>query len=325
MKDYPVRKWVDQAAERINSHIRRTPLEYSAYLSQLTGARVYLKLENYQVTGSFKARGGLNKVLALTEEEKARGVVTASTGNHAAAVAHALSIAGTKGVIYMPETVSQAKVENLKQFPNVELKFVGDDSVVSELTALEHSRSTNTIFISPYNDPEVIGGQGTIAKEVLEQLGTTDAILVPVGGGGMIAGIAGYAKNIDSDISVIGCQPENSAVMYHSVKAGEILEMESLPTVSDGTAGGIEQGSITFDIVTQHVDGFHLLEEDEIKYALSILLKKHYMLAEGSAGLSVAGLIRNKEQYVDKNVVLIICGNKMKPELIKEVLDIPLS
>jgi len=145
---------------------------------------------------------------------------------------------------------------------------------------------------------------------------------VPVGGGGLISGIAGYAKEENKNIDIIGCQPVNSAVMYHSIQAGKILAMESSPTISDGTAGGIETDAITFPICQRYVENYHLIEEREILEALGILLKHHQIMAEGAAGLSVAGLIKNKDMYKDKNVVLIICGNKMSMDLLRMVLAI---
>jgi threonine dehydratase len=312
--------WVETAYERIAPYIRKTPLEFSPAFSELCGCKVYLKLENLQITGSFKARGGLNKILSLTDAQKAKGVVTASTGNHAAAVAHALELAEVSGIIYMPENVSETKIANLKRYDRVELRFVGQDSVDSELAALAFSKESGLTFVSPYNDPEVIGGQGTIGKEMLQDLPDVDAVLVPVGGGGLISGIAGYVKHGRSTIDVVGCQPENSAVMYHSILAGEILDMASSPTVSDGTAGGIEQGSITFDICQQYVDTYHLITEDEIMRALLLLMKHHYYMVEGAAGLTLAALIKNKAQYKDKTVALVVCGNKMSLPLLKRVI-----
>lgn len=315
-----VHQWVIDAYTRIKPYIRETPLEYSAYLSNLCECEVYLKLENQQVTGSFKARGGLNKILALSEQERKKGVIAASTGNHAAAIGFALDISGTTGDIYMPENVSGIKIENLKQYKNVKTILFGNDSVDSEKEALKQAEKQGKVYVSPYNDQEIIGGQGTIAYEIARQLPDLDKVFVPVGGGGLISGIAGYLSKEKPEAEVISCQPVNSAVMYHSIKAGKILDMESQPTISDGTAGGIEQGSITFPICQKDVDEYHLVEENEIIEALGILLKHHQIVAEGAAGLSAASLIKNKSLYTGKKVVLVICGNKMSIELMKTVL-----
>jgi len=316
-----VHQWVVEAYSRIRRFIRETPLEYSPYLSARCECKVYLKLENQQVTGSFKARGGLNMILSLNAEQKKKGVLTASTGNHAAAVGYALEIADTEGEIFMPEGVSDIKIQNLKQYSNVKVNLFGKDSVDAEQEAIKQAKQQDKIYVSPYNDEKIIGGQGTVAYEIMHQLPEVNAVLVPVGGGGLISGIGGYLKDENDDIKIVGCQPVNSAVMYHSVKAGKILDMASLPTISDGTAGGIEAGSITFPICEQYVDEYHLLEEEEILTALGILLKHHQIMAEGAAGLSVAGLIKNKEHYKHKNVVLIICGNKMSLELLQSAID----
>ncbi|RLD22753.1 MAG: threonine/serine dehydratase [Bacteroidetes bacterium] len=316
-----VHQWVVEAYSRIKNFVRETPLEYSPYLSTKCDCNVYLKLENQQVTGSFKARGALNKILSLSGEEKKKGVITASTGNHAAAVSNALAIADITGEIYMPENVSALKVQNLKQFSNVTIKLYGQDSVDTEREALRLAGLQDKVYVSPYNDEKIIGGQGTVAYEILKQQPEVKAIFVPVGGGGLISGIGGYAKEENADIEIIGCQPVNSAVMYHSVQAGKILDMPSLPTISDGTAGGIEEGALTLPICQKYVDDYYLVEEPEILSALGILLKHHQIMAEGAAGLSVAALIKNKARYKHKNVVLILCGNKMSLELLQSAID----
>lgn len=314
-----VYQWVEDANPRISPFIRKTPLEYSSYLSELTGAKVYLKLENLQITGSFKARGALNKIFSLSKADLKKGVVAASTGNHAAAVANAVDLANSFATIYMPETVSKIKVENLTQYKNIKVELHGLDSVEAEHEAARVAKTKGLAYISPYNDESIIGGQGTIAVEVLEDLTEVSSVFVPIGGGGLISGIAGYAKHAKKSIEIVGCQPENSAVMYHSIHAGRVLEIPSKPTISDGTAGGMEEDSITFPICQKYVDTYHLLNEDEILNALGILIKHHFILAEGAAGLSVAALIKNKEQYQNKNVVLILCGNKITVDLLKKV------
>ena len=315
-----VHQWVVDAYSTIKNFIRETPLEYSPYLSEECECNVYLKLENQQVTGSFKARGALNMILSLTAEQKQNGVLTASTGNHAAAVGYALEIADISGEIIMPKNVAEIKVQNLKQYTKAKVSLLGNDSVDAELAAIKQADLHDKVYVSPYNDEKIIGGQGTVAYEIMQQLPAATHILVPVGGGGLISGIGGYAKEVNKDIEIVGCQPVNSAVMYHSVKAGHILNMDSSPTISDGTAGGVEESSITFPLCQQYVDEYHLLEEKEILSALGILLKHHQIMAEGAAGLSIAGLIKHKQRYKGKNVVLIICGNKMSLELLQSAI-----
>ena len=260
-------KEVLSAEKRIRPHIRKTYLEYSPYLSSRVDGRVYLKLECLQHTGSFKYRGALNKFLSLSPKNRQGPVITASSGNHGTAFAAILQKFGGQGVVYLPQNASQAKVNNLRQY-GVDLEFFGTDCIMSETLAKETAEKNQQVFVSPYNDPQIIGGQGTIAVELLEQLDTIDSVLVPVGGGGLISGIAGYLKTIYEHIDIIGCQPENSAVMYASIKAGKIIEMASKPTIADGTAGGIEPGSTTFDICQETVSDYILVSESDIKAAI---------------------------------------------------------
>ncbi len=314
-----VKKEVLDAEKRIREHIRETPLEPSPHLSQLGDARVYLKLESNQITGSFKLRGALNKFLSLTAEQQKEKVLTASSGNHAAALAYTLHKFGGRGVIYLPENVSPAKVEALRAY-GVELKFHGDDCIQSETLARETAAHTDRVFISPYNDPKIIGGQGTIAIELLRQIDKPDAVLVPVGGGGLISGIAGYLKAVNQHIEIIGCQPQNSAVMHASIQAGKILELESKPTLADGTAGGLEPNAVTFDICKKFVDDFILVSESDIKNAIIFCIERHQLLIEGAAAISIAAFMKDRKRFAGKNVVLIISGKKISLEQLKKIL-----
>ena len=316
---FEVKKEVLAAEKRIREHIRETPLEPSPHLSQMGSVRVYLKLESNQITGSFKLRGALNKYLSLTAEQQKEDVLTASSGNHAAALAYTLHKFGGKGVIYLPENVSPAKVEALRPY-GVELKFHGDDCIQSETLARETALKTDRVFISPYNDPKIIGGQGTIAIELLRQMENLDAVLVPVGGGGLISGIAGYLKSVNQHIEIIGCQPQNSAVMHASIQAGQILDLESKPTLADGTAGGLEPDAVTFDICKKFVDDFILVSESDIKNAIIFCIEKHQLLIEGAAALSIAAFFKDQKRFAGKNVVLIISGKKISLEQLKEIL-----
>jgi threonine dehydratase len=314
-----VRKGVLAAEEKIRSHIRETPVEYSPYLSRLGNCEVYLKLENIQLTGSFKLRGAANKVLSLTKEEKDKGVITASTGNHGLAFAWIAKKFDVKGTIFLPETSSPTKIEALRLY-GADIQYHGDDCVKAEIHARKIAEEEGLTFISAYNDPQIIGGQGTIGIELARQIPGLECVLSPVGGGGLIAGIAGYLKTENSDIEIIGCQPEKSAVMYASIKAGRILDMESEPTISDGSAGGIEPGAITFPICQELVDDFILVTEEEIASALRLIIEKHYLLIEGAAALSVAAFIRQINRFQGKNIVLVLSGSKISLETLKKVL-----
>ena len=307
------------AEKRIRKYIRETPLEFSPYLSTMGNSNVFLKMENLQITGSFKLRGAFNKILSLSEEERNTGVVTASSGNHGAACAYVYKELGINGSIVLPEIAVKAKIEAMRLY-GAKVEFYGNDCVKAEIFARAYAEKNNLVYIPPYNDPYIIGGQGTIGVELERRLEKIDAVLIPVGGGGLIAGIAGYLKEMNGNIEIIGCQPENSAVMYESVKAGRILDLESKPTISDGSAGGIEQGSITFNLCRKYVDDFIVLSEEEIKDALKLTIEKHYVLVEGSAVLSVAAFLKLKDKFRNKNVVLLLSGSKISLETLQSIL-----
>jgi threonine dehydratase len=311
-----VSREVAEAEARIRSHIRTTPVEFSPRLSQAGDSRVYLKLENVQLTGSFKVRGALNKFLWLGTEERRRGVVTASSGNHGAAVAYVLQKFQCPGKIYLPKSAAPAKVEALRRY-GADVEFRGTDCVEAEAFARQEAERTGLVYISPYNDPQVVGGQGTVGLELAQQVEGLDAVLVPVGGGGLIAGIAGYLKSLNPAVEVIGCQPIN---LYESVKAGKILPLPSKPTLSDGTAGGVEAGAITFDLCRRLVDDYALVSEEEIKAALRLVLLEHHMLVEGSAALAVAAFLQSMERFQNKTVALVLSGAKLGLDGLREVL-----
>ena len=310
---------IEEAAKRIKDFTRVTPLEDSAYLSELSGAEVWLKLENFQVTGSFKARGAFNKVLSLSEEEIKGGCVTASSGNHGAASALAMNKLGIKGLVFVPEATSTVKVNAIKN-SGCEVRFHGEDGVDTENFARDYAVKNNLTYLSPYNDFDVISGQGTCGFEIMDLLPDCDVISVSVGGGGLISGIGAYAKFSNKMIDIIGCQPSNSAVMAHSIDADEILDIESAPTLSDGTAGGIEKGAITFELCKQLIDHFELISENEIVMNLNNFMDNHRMLIEGAASVAIAGFLATKRKYAGKKAVIVICGGNISRESLKEVI-----
>jgi threonine dehydratase len=307
------------AANRIAPHIRETPLDYSPYFSELTGANVFLKLDNLQHTGSFKLRGAFNKLLSLTSEERAAGCVAASSGNHGAAVAYAMSKLDMKGVIFVPEGTSTTKVDAIKRAGG-EVRFFGTDGLDTELHAREYAEENGMCYLSPYNDEDVVTGQGTCGVEIAKQLSQIDAIFIAVGGGGLISGVGTFLKSVNPSLAVVACQPAASAVMTESVKAGEILELPSEPTLSDGTAGGIEAGAITFDICKAVADDFVTVSEEQIAEAMRQFIDAHHQLPEGAAGVALAGLKLRTDQFQGKNVVVIICGGNISRETLKKVI-----
>jgi threonine dehydratase len=283
------------------------------------GGALHLKLENLQHSGSFKLRGVVNKILSLSEEDSQKLLVAASTGNHGAAFAHALRIFGLRGTLFMPTTSAAVKVENMRS-TGMPFELVGEDCLEAETQAAAFASSEGHVWISPYNDPEVVHGQGTVAVELLEQVEGIDAVLVPVGGGGLISGVAGYLKAVVPSIEVIGCQPVNSCVMYESIEAGGILEIESLPTISDGTAGGIERGSITFDLCRRHVDDFILLEEAEIIAAMRLLHEEESVTIEGAAALPAAAALKQRRRFAGRRIALIVSGGRVDESTLSRVL-----
>jgi threonine dehydratase len=310
---------VQRAHERLRPHVRETELIYSASLSQAGGASVYCKLENQQLTGSFKVRGALNKLLSLSAPKLARGVVAASTGNHGLAVAHAARELTTACTIFVTENASPVKIQEIEKY-GVKVRPQGQDCVETEAFARKYAARLRLAYISPYNDPQVIGGQGTIAVELSHRLDRLDAVFVSLGGGGLVSGIAGYLKSIHPDVQVIGCSPENSQVMIQSVKAGKILDLPSLPTLSDGTAGGIEPGAITFDLCCELVDEYVTVTEDEIKQALRDFVAAHHQLIEGAAAVAVASFLKSGRRFAGGNVVIVICGGNISQETLRTVV-----
>lgn len=319
-QELDVEKEVLEAEERIRKHIRETPLDYSPHLSHQAGCHVYLKLETSQITGSFKYRGAVNRILSLTDAEKGRGIITCSSGNHGAAFTYAGKQFGCKGKLFLPQTIARPKLELIKLYGAEDIELFGNDVGDTEVRARDVAHEKGATFVSAYNNPRIIGGQGTIAVELTRQLEHIDAVFAPVGGGGLMSGIAGYLKAVNPAIKTIGCQPVNSPVMYESIKAGKLIECPSLPTLADGTAGGIEPGAITFELCRDLVDEYVLVTEQELEQAILISLEMSFLLIEGAAALSVAGFLKTRERYKDKNVVLVITGRRIALDELRQIL-----
>lgn len=306
------------AANRIREHIVITPLARSTAFSDELQADVFFKLENLQTTGSFKLRGATNRLLTLSEDERARGCVAASSGNHGAAVSCAMQALGVRGIVFVPEQTSQVKVDAIRRYGG-DVRFFGNDGLDTERHAREFAADNRMTYLSPYNDEQVIAGQGSCGVEILEQLPDLDAIFIAVGGGGLISGVGSVLKEDDPNIRIYGCQPQASPVMTKSVAAGEILDLPSDPTLSDGTAGGIEEGSITFPLNQSVVDEFVLVTEREIADAMRLYMQHEGQVIEGAAGVAVAAMLARKEELRGKKVAAIICGGNISEEKLQEV------
>jgi threonine dehydratase len=280
---------------------------------------VYLKLENQQQSGSFKLRGVANRIASLGPAAVGVKLIAASTGNHGAAFAHVLAELGLDGTLFLPRSASEAKLEAIRSY-GVHYEHIGDDCVETETHARTVAEDTGGVLIPPYNDPFVVAGQGTIAVELLDQLEDFDAVLVPVGGGGLISGIGAYLKAVRPSVEIVGCQPVNSPVMYESVRAGRIVDFDSLPTLSGATAGGIEPGSVTFDLCRRYVDDFVLLTEREIASAIRFMVEREQMVVEGGAALPVAAAIKEKDRFAGRRLVLVVTGFKIDDDVLKKIL-----
>ncbi|HIA83415.1 MAG: threonine/serine dehydratase [Candidatus Marinimicrobia bacterium] len=317
MIDFPTE--VIKAYNRSKSSIRKTPLEHSPYLSNLIDGNVYLKLDNIQKTGSFKFRGAVSKMTSISATEKEKGVVTASTGNHGAACSLAMSLLGIDGKIVVPTIVHKNKVNNILNFGG-KVEYHGDDCLIAEERAQEISKTTGATYISPYNDPAIICGQGTMGYEIDQDLKNIDSVFVSVGGGGLISGVGGYLKSVQKNVKMVAVSPKNSCVMYESIKAGKQLDLPSDPTLSDGTAGGVEMGSITFELCQRIIDEFILVTEDEIADGIRIGVEKHHQLIEGAAGAAIAGFMKLKDKLNGQTVVIVMCGGNISSEVLKSIL-----
>lgn len=308
---------IEEAYKNIKEDIYKTPLEYSEKLSKISGVNVYLKKEYLQLTSSFKIRGVLNKIKSLNSKEFDKTFVAASTGNHAAAFGYASEKFNFKGKLFLPENIAEEKFKSLSEF-KIDKAFYGNTSVETEKKATQYAKDIDGILIHPYNDVEIVKGQGTIALEIEEELPKVDVVLAPIGGGGLISGIASYFSE-NSKVKVIGCQPENASEMHDSIKEGQIVLPSKLHTIADAAAGGIETNAITFTICKKELEEVTLVNEKAIKKAVAFLFKYHNIIVEPTAALPVAALLEGNVKNQYKNVVLVLTGKKINKELLKEI------
>ncbi|MFH1845922.1 MAG: threonine/serine dehydratase [bacterium] len=308
-----------QAEERIRSYFRYTDLEPAPSLCHRT-TTVHCKLENRQPTGSFKVRGACNKLLAMPGASRQRGVVAASTGNHGAAVAYCANLLQITSLVFVNEAAAPVKVRAIERLGAL-VRHAGRDAVETEAIAREYARSEDLTYVSPYNDLHVVGGQGTVGYELAQQLDQFDTVFVALGGGGLISGLAGYLKSVRPEVEIVGCSPVNSPVMIESLRAGEIVEMPSLPTLSDGTAGGVEPGAITFDLCRELVDRFVTVSEDAIAASLRSFMRAQHQLVEGAAAVALAAYRQEWDRLAGRNVVIVICGGNIDLDTLRRVLS----
>ena len=305
------------AKEKLSKVLLKTSLIQSPIFSKEAGNEVYIKPENLQKTGSFKIRGAYNKITNLSDEEKKKGVIASSAGNHAQGVAYGAKESGIKAVIVMPKSTPLIKVESTKQY-GAEVVLHGDVYDDAFKKAKELEEEEGYIFVHPFDDEDVIYGQGTIALEILEELPETDIILVPIGGGGLISGIACAAKILKPEIKIIGVEPDGAASAYEAIKEDKVVELKEANTIADGTAVK-KIGNITFEYIKKYVDEIITVSDYELMEAFLLLVEKHKIIAENSGILSLAALKKLKEK--NKKVVSVVSGGNIDVLMISSMIN----
>jgi len=310
------------ARERLRDEVYYTPCARSEMLSKLTGQQVYLKLENLQMTGSFKERGALNRLALLTKEEAGRGVVAASAGNHAQGVAYHATRRGVRSIIVMPLATPLVKVTATKDFgAEVVLHGANYDEACAEATRL--CESEGMVFLHPFDDAAVMAGQGTIGLEMMEQIAGLEAVIVPIGGGGLIGGIACAIKETNPEVRVIGVQTARLPSMVEAIAAGAPVTLEASTTIADGIAVR-RAGAITFPVVEKYVDEIVTVDEDEIASAILVLLEREKTLAEGAGAAALSALLQGKTSLANRRGVkvgVLVCGGNIDVTLLARIIE----
>ena len=314
-----VAQLVMEAHERTRDYLIPTPLEFSRYLSDQIDGEVWLKLDLVQKTASFKFRGALNKILSLTEEELDGGVVSASTGNYALAVAEAMRIRNRRATIYVGNDMDESRLEILRAH-GLDVVVSDGDAWGAEIEARRVGDEEGKVYVSPYNDPIVVGGQGTCGYEISQQLPDLDAAFFACGAGGLLTGSSAWLKSHNPDVRTFGVSPSNSPVMFESVRQDKMITMDTKPTLADTCGGGVDLDTITLDYCRRYTDGIVLLSEDEIAAAIRLLFEQHRLVAEGSGVLGIGGILKNKEKLKGKKVVAVVCGRNIDLEVFKRII-----
>ena len=310
---------VYRARQRIAGIAVRTRLTQSPELTKRAGVPVYLKLENVQRTGAFKIRGAANKLRSLSSTERARGVITISSGNHGRAVAHVARELGTEATICMSTRVPRNKVDSIRQL-GAEVILHGETYDEAEEYAVRLEKDRGATMIPPFDDPYVIAGQGTIGLELLEDLPDLDTVVVPLSGGGLLSGIALTLKSADPSIRTIGASMARAPVMVHSLRAGRPIEMEEEETLADALAGGIGLNNrYTFSMVQEYVDETLLVTESEIADAMVFALKAHHLVVEGGGAVALAAILHGKARGISGNTVIVLSGGNVETSLLLKI------
>lgn len=308
---------IEQAAQNLEGIVRKTELLYSDFFSKETGNRIYIKPENLQNTGSFKIRGAYNKIANLSDEDRARGIITSSAGNHAQGVAFSAAKMGIQSTIVMPLVTPLIKIDSTKAYGS-EVVLHGNVYDEAYGKAMELAQEHNYTFVHAYNDYDVLCGQGTIALEILKDLPEIDEILVPVGGGGLISGIALAAKALKPNVRVIGVEPAGAASMSASLDAGKVVELPTVRTSAEGVAVR-RVGDLCYDICSQYIDGIIQVSEEEIMESLLMLLEKHKIIAETAGVLPLAAI--KKLNTRNKNIACVVSGGNIDVVTISSAIN----
>lgn len=307
------------ARERIRERVYKTPLEHSAHFSHLLGNRIYHKLENLQITGSFKVRGALNAILSLTDEQRASGVIAASAGNHAQGVAYGAEITDTQAVIVMPMATPLVKLEAVKRH-GAEVIRHGENYDDACTRAYEIAEERGLCMVHAFDNPAVIAGQGTIALEILEQIPDLDAIIVPIGGGGLVSGIGLVVKELASRVQVIGVQAAGSAAMARSLAAGDVRAVERPVTIADGIRVG-RPSDLTTAICRDVVDQVVTVDDDEIANAVLMMVETDKSVVEGAGATPLAALVHGRVGLRGKRVVLVVSGGNIDVNVLSRIIE----
>lgn len=306
-----------QARHRIRDYIYQTPLLPSRHIGRDTGSTVFFKAENFQLTGSFKIRGAASKMTSLGVD---RGVITASSGNHGIGASQAAALIGQALTVVLPETVSPAKLERIRSF-NVDVILHGAETGLAELHAQKVATERGLVYVSPYNDNEIIAGQGTIGLELLEQCERIDNVFIAMGGGGLISGIGSVLKSFSPNTRVYGVSAQNSAALAASMVAGRVVETEHHDTLADAVAGGVDEDSLTLPLSMAVIDEVLTCSEAEIAAALKELALKENQLVEGAAALALAGFYKVADRCRGQNNVVLLCGANFDHSKIMAVVN----
>lgn len=310
---------INQAQKRLQGFVHRTELTYSRTFSEIAGNEIYLKNENLQKTGSFKIRGALNKMATLSDQEKQRGVIASSAGNHAQGVALGATLYGISATVVMPAGAPLAKVAATRGY-GAEVALYGTAYDDAYAKARQLQAETGAVFLHPFDDPEVIAGQGTIGVEILEDLPALDAVVVPVGGGGLISGLAVALKEMKPSVKVIGVEAAGAPCMLASMRAGRITTLNSVATIADGIA--VKQpGELTFGLISKYVDEIVTVEDEEIANAILMLLERAKVVAEGAGAAPVAAILQHKLSFIGKKVAAVVSGANIDVNILARVLD----